>query len=83
MATVLETFDKWKDFLADRVEQAKKAGLGEETISKLAFQIGEFLENKVEPENGEELVLKDLWDVSSEEEKKVLAKLMVKLVENK
>ncbi|MDP5273507.1 DUF3243 domain-containing protein [Chengkuizengella axinellae] len=82
MSTVLETFDKWKHFLADRVEQAKKAGMGEDTISKLAFQIGEFLDDKVDPKNPEERLLKELWDVGNEEERKTMSKLMVKLVEN-
>ena len=81
MATVLETFDKWKEFLADRVDQAKKAGMSEETISKLAFQIGEFLEEKVDPKNGEQRLLKELWDVGNEEEKKTIARLMVKYVD--
>jgi len=81
MATVLETFEKWKQFLADRVDQAKKAGMSEETISKLAFQIGEFLSDKVDPKNGEERLLKELWDVADEEEKKTIARLMVKYVD--
>lgn len=83
MATILETFDKWKQFLAERVNQAQKAGMNDETISKLAFQIGEFLDDKVDPENREERLLKELWDVGNEEERKTLAGLMVKLVENK
>jgi len=81
MATVLATFDKWKSFLSDRVEQAKKAGMSEETISKLAFQIGEQLESKVDPKNDEERLLKELWDVGNEEERKTIARLMVKFVE--
>jgi Protein of unknown function (DUF3243). len=81
MATVLDTFERWKSFLAERVEQAKKAGMSEETISKLAFQIGEFLEEKVDPKNGEERLLKELWEVGSEDERKTIARLMVKLVE--
>lgn len=83
MATVLDTFDKWKDFLANRVEHAKNAGMSEETIEKLAFQIGEFLENKVDPRTDEERVLKELWEVGNKDDQKCLAKLMVKLVENK
>lgn len=78
--TVLSTFEKWKQFLSDRVNAAENIGMGEETISKLAFQIGEFLSNKVDPENTEERVLKDLWDVADETEKKTIARLMVKLV---
>lgn len=79
--TVLETFEKWKHFLAGRVEQAKKAGMSDETISKLAFQIGEFLDEKVDPKNTEERLLKQLWDLGDVEERKTIARLMVKLVE--
>ncbi|WP_284639152.1 DUF3243 domain-containing protein [Paenibacillus silviterrae] len=82
MATVLKVFERWKEFLGNRVEQAENAGMSEETISKLAFQIGEFLSDKVDPENKEERVLKELWDVSDETERKTLAKIMVKLAKN-
>ena len=82
MSSVLTRFDKWKDFLAERVEQAKAAGMSEETIAKLAFQIGESLEEKIDPKNGEELLLKQLWQVGSEEDRKALARMMVKLVEH-
>ncbi|MEK8130163.1 DUF3243 domain-containing protein [Paenibacillus filicis] len=79
MATVLKIFDRWKEFLGERVEQAEKAGMSEETISKLAFQIGEFLSDKVDPENKEERVLKELWDIADEQERRALASTMVKL----
>ncbi|WP_248926306.1 DUF3243 domain-containing protein [Paenibacillus hamazuiensis] len=79
MATVLKVFERWKEFLGQRVTQAEQAGMTEETISKLAFQIGEFLSDKVDPENKEERVLKELWDVGDEQERKCLAKMMVKL----
>lgn len=81
MTTVLETFDRWKSFLAERVDAAKSVGMGEEAISKLAYQIGEFLDEKVDPKNDEERLLKELWDVGNEEERKVIARLMVKFVE--
>lgn len=80
MATVLTSFEKWKQFLSDRVKAAENIGMSEEKISKLAFQIGDFLANKIDPENKEERVLKDLWDVADENERKTIARLMVKLV---
>jgi len=80
MATVLKVFDRWKEFLNERVQQAEQAGMKEETITKLATQIGEFLADKVDPENKEERVLKELWDVADESEKQTIARLMVKLV---
>lgn len=81
MSTVLSKFSKWKEFLADRVSQAKKAGMSDETIASLAFEIGSFLQEKVDPKNEEERVLKDLWDAGNEEERKMIAGLMIKLVE--
>lgn len=79
--SVLENFDTWKKFLGERVKQARNMGMNEETISKLAYEIGDFLEEKIEPENGPERTLKALWDVGSEEERKTIARLMIKLVE--
>ncbi|WP_019532602.1 DUF3243 domain-containing protein [Paenibacillus ginsengihumi] len=82
MATVLKVFDRWKQFLGERVKQAEQAGMNEHTISEMAFQIGEFLADKVDPENKEERVLKELWDVADEQERKVMASIMVKLAKN-
>lgn len=82
MTTVLTNFETWKQFLADRVKQAENIGLNEETISKLAFEIGSFLDEKVDPKNEQERLLKELWDTGDEEEKKTIARLMVKLVQH-
>jgi hypothetical protein len=81
MTTVLTNFDTWKDFLKERVDQAKNIGLNEETISKLAFEIGSFLNEKVDPKNEQQRALKEIWDVGDEEERKTIARLMVKLVQ--
>lgn len=81
MSTVLSNFDTWKKFLGDRVAAAKNMGMNEETISKLAFEIGEFLESKVDPKNAEERVLKELWDVGNDSERQTMARMMVKLAE--
>ncbi|MFC4775327.1 DUF3243 domain-containing protein [Paenibacillus sp. GCM10023252] len=79
--TVLSDFDTWKQFLASRVEQGKKIGLNDETISNLAYEIGSFLDAKVDPKNDEERVLKEIWDVGDEAERKTIATLMVKLAQ--
>ncbi|MFC5648957.1 DUF3243 domain-containing protein [Paenibacillus solisilvae] len=81
MATVLTNFDTWKEFLSDRVEQAKSIGLSEDSIGKLAFEIGSFLDEKIDPKNEQQRALKELWDVGDEEERKTIARLMVKLVQ--
>lgn len=79
--TVLNQFEKWKSFLHDRVEKARKAGMSDETIANLAYQIGEFLDEHVDPKNEEERLLKELWDVGDEQERKTIARLMMKLVD--
>jgi type VI protein secretion system component VasF len=81
MTTVLSTFEKWKNFLNERVQQAQQAGMSDETIDKLAYQIGEFLDEKVDPKNEQERILKELWDVGNTDERKTIARLMVKLVD--
>lgn len=79
MSTVLKNFDKWKKFLGDRVEHAEKAGFSEEAIANLAYEIGGFLDDKVDPQNESNRVLKEIWGVGSEDERKTIARLMVKL----
>lgn len=82
MSTVLSNFDSWKQFLADRLEQGKKLGLSEDTIANLAYEIGSFLDERVDPKNEEQRVLKEIWDAGDEEERKTLARLMCKLVQH-
>ncbi|PWW06462.1 uncharacterized protein DUF3243 [Paenibacillus cellulosilyticus] len=82
MSTVLSNFDSWKQFLADRLEQGKKLGLTDDTIANLAFEIGSFLDERVDPKNEEQRVLKEIWDAGDEDERKTLARLMCKLVQH-
>ncbi len=79
MSTVVSNFDAWKKFLGDRVAQAEKLGISEDVINKLAYEIGDFLDEKVDPANPSNRALKELWDVGNEEERRTIAKLMVKL----
>ncbi|GGG80322.1 DUF3243 domain-containing protein [Paenibacillus radicis (ex Gao et al. 2016)] len=78
--SVLSNFANFKQFLAERVDQAKASGMTEEMITNLAYEIGSFLDEKVDPKNEQQRVLKELWDAGDESEKKTIANLMVKLV---
>ncbi|BFH63795.1 DUF3243 domain-containing protein [Paenibacillus azoreducens] len=77
--TVIKNFDTWKKFLGERVVQAEKMGMSEETITNLAYEIGDFLEAKVDPQNSSNRALKELWDVGNKEERRTIARLMIKL----
>lgn len=79
--SVLENFEQWKSFLGERVEKAKNAGMNQESIKDVAYQIGSYLANKVDPENKQERLLQELWKVGSEQERHTMANLMIKLVD--
>jgi hypothetical protein len=78
--TVLDNWNRWKDFLGDRVEQAESLGMSEETVTAFAKKIGDYLSEYVDPKNDQDRVLKDLWNVADEQERLVLARLMMKMV---
>ncbi len=78
--SVLDNFQDWKDFLSARVNQAERLGMDEETVSELAYQIGDYLAKQFDPRNDSERLLKDLWDVADENEQRTVASLMVRLV---
>ncbi len=77
---ILESFDQWKQFLSERVKEAKRTGASQETIANAAAGIGAFLAEKVDPRNREQRLLKELWDVGTEEEQKALASMLTKMV---
>ncbi|WP_232697117.1 DUF3243 domain-containing protein [Brevibacillus daliensis] len=78
--SVLENFGDWKEFLSTRVQQATTAGMNSDTIQNVAFQIGGYLSEQVEPKNDQERLLKQLWDAGDEEQRRAIATVMVKLV---
>jgi len=80
--SVLENWEQWKDFLGDRLNQAKSEGMSEKVISEIAYQVGDYLAKQVEPKNEQERILADLWSVASKEEQQAIANMMVKLVQN-
>lgn len=79
--SVMDNFEEWKSFLEDRVNQARGIGMSDQTIKDVAYAIGDYLAQEIDPENREQRLLKELWDVSSEEEQQTLAEIMVKLVD--
>ncbi len=80
--TILNNWDQWKDFLADRLHQAEDKGVNQETIANFATEIGGYLADKVDPKNEQERILSDLWSVADSTEQHAIANMMVKLVKN-
>jgi cell shape-determining protein MreC len=80
--SILSNWDRWKDFLADKMHQAENIGMNSETINKLATNIGDYLAEHVDPKNEQERLLSDLWTVADENERNMIARLIMKLVAN-
>lgn len=78
---VLNNFEKWKDFLGDHVDRAQAMGVSEDKLAAIATKVGEYLADKIDPKNDQERLLKQLWECGDENEKKTLARLMVRLTD--
>ncbi|OZU90257.1 hypothetical protein CIL03_03680 [Virgibacillus indicus] len=80
--SVLDNFDTWKGFLANKLQQAQQQGMSQQTIQNVAHEVGDYLAQSVDAKNNEEAVLRELWNAASEDEQQAIANTMVKLVQN-
>jgi hypothetical protein len=77
-----KNWHSWKNTLGSAVVTGETIGLSDKTINNIAERAGTFLANNVNPANDEERLLKELWDAADDSERKVLAKLVVKISDN-
>lgn len=75
------SWHNWKKILHKALKAAGFVGLTGEQINKMSYWLGEFLANKTDPGNREQRLIKELWDEADEEEKMVLARLIVRMVD--
>lgn len=78
---LIEDFDKWKKTLYNIISMGEKVGLSEDTITNLGSKIGEFLASNVDPENREQRLLKEFFEVANEKEKEILTSLIIKMIQ--
>jgi sulfur relay (sulfurtransferase) DsrC/TusE family protein len=71
----------WRKTVKEQIAQAKKMGLSESHIEELAQAFTSFLAEKVCPATPEEELLKEMWDTSSSDERKVLTRILFKMME--
>jgi len=74
-------WEQWRNNLRRAVSVGKTVGMSDGEIEGLATQIGDFLAEKVCPATPEEELLKEMWAAAEPEERKTLARLMVKMSE--
>lgn len=60
---------------------AEFVGLSDQAINDIAYRLGDFFAGILDPVNKEQRLLKELWEVGDEEEKRVLTKMFARLCE--
>ena len=70
----------WRNTLHDAIQEARTLGVPDSIIKDVSKKVGDFLAEKVCPATKEEELLKEMWDVATADERKVLATLIFKMV---
>jgi Protein of unknown function (DUF3243) len=80
---VLDFMKDWAKFrqsLHEGIQTARKYGMSDSEIENMAVKVGDLLNEKVCPSSKEEQLLKEMWDVASPEERKIIASVLFKMV---
>ena len=77
----INDWEKWKKTLYNAVSMGETVGLSEDTITNIGSKVGEFLASNVDPENPEQRLLKELFEVSNKSEQETLTNVIIKMVE--
>jgi len=77
----INDWDKWKKVLYKAITVGETVGLTDHIIASIGSKIGEFLASNVDPENREQRLLKDLFQVANEKEKETLTNVIIKMIQ--
>ncbi|PID14787.1 hypothetical protein CSV63_11555 [Sporosarcina sp. P34] len=77
---ILQNFNHFKGYLADKVKKGEILGMNDEQLAKTTTFIADYLSRHEEPRNREQYLLQELWDSGSKEEQHSLAHMLLKMV---
>jgi len=75
------SWENWTKILKTAINAAEFVGLSEDRIKDAAYRLGGFLAGHVEPGNREQALLQELWLEATEEERRALASMLVKMAD--
>lgn len=75
------SWHEWKRVLGKFVDAGQIVGVSEKGIDNMAYTVGQFLANHVDPGNREQRLIKELWEQGNEDEKRVLASLIARMAD--
>lgn len=77
---ILQNFEEFKGYLGTRIKLAQSIGLSEEQMAVIAQQVAEYLADNEMARNREEKLLQELWRCGTEEERHMLAHMLLRMV---
>lgn len=77
----MKDWNAWRTTIREAISQARKLGLSDERIQEMSESFANFLAEKVCPATPEEKLLKEMWNTSSPDERKVLVRILFKMME--
>ncbi|KUO48965.1 MAG: hypothetical protein APF76_10030 [Desulfitibacter sp. BRH_c19] len=81
MVKFYNDWEEWKYFLSKAMHAGEVVGISDDKIGWMAYQFGKLI-HMVDPRNKGQAALAEMWSVGDEEDRRVLAKLMTKIVDN-
>lgn len=78
---IMDNWNDWRKTLGKAVDLGETVGMSDRTITNLAEKVGTYFSNNVDPHNDEERLLKEMWDAANDEDRHMLAKLVVKIAD--
>ncbi|MCM3746944.1 DUF3243 domain-containing protein [Paenibacillus pasadenensis] len=76
---ILSSFTEFKSYLGNRIDLARRIGVNDEQLALAAEKVAGYLAEHEEPRNSEEKLLQELWKVGKDEERHMLAHMLVRL----
>lgn len=80
---ILRDFESFREYLGKRIKLAQSIGLSEEQIAVIAQGVADYLADHEEARNSEEKLLKELWRSGTEDERHMLAHMLVRMAQSR
>ncbi|MBC9783970.1 DUF3243 family protein [Heliobacterium chlorum] len=68
----------FRERLAARIEEGKEHGISDEVMREGIVNLGDIAMHFFKADRPEEKLMKELWEISTEEEKKTLASILLR-----
>lgn len=69
--------------LAEAIVDGNKHGVSDELMIKGMVSLGNLLGRFVKPDSPEEALMKEMWEVATDEEKNIMASLVLRMGKNR